>query len=118
MSSSSSTSATSALVGGRGTSSASTVREALPEVEGQGFFELLDRVYATGEPFVGTGMRRCVAEASGSRRLYLDFVYQPMRDLDGKVTAILAHGVDVTEQQARRGAATASCSISRTRCAR
>ena len=30
-------------------------REALPEVAGQGFFELLDRVYATGEPFVGQG---------------------------------------------------------------
>jgi PAS domain-containing protein len=29
------------------------VREALPEVEGQGFFELLDQVYATGEAFVG-----------------------------------------------------------------
>ena len=29
------------------------VREALPEVAGQGFVELLDRVYRTGEPFVG-----------------------------------------------------------------
>lgn len=30
-----------------------TARDALPEVIGQGFFELLDRVYATGEPYVG-----------------------------------------------------------------
>jgi CheY-like chemotaxis protein len=29
------------------------VRAALPEIEGQGFFELLDNVYATGTPFVG-----------------------------------------------------------------
>src|SRR3954470_12803402 len=29
------------------------IREALPEVRGQGFFELLDRVYGTGEPFTG-----------------------------------------------------------------
>jgi len=31
------------------------VREALPETEDQGFIALLDRVYATGEPFVGCG---------------------------------------------------------------
>ena len=30
-----------------------TVRDALPELAGQGFFELLDQVYQTGEPFVG-----------------------------------------------------------------
>jgi hypothetical protein len=32
------------------------VRQALPEVEGQGFFELLDEVFATGTPFVGSAM--------------------------------------------------------------
>jgi hypothetical protein len=31
-------------------------RDALPEVAGQGFFELLDRVYGTGKAFVGTAM--------------------------------------------------------------
>jgi PAS domain S-box-containing protein len=30
-----------------------TVREAIPEAERQGFIDLLDRVFATGEPFVG-----------------------------------------------------------------
>ncbi|WP_235031148.1 PAS domain-containing protein, partial [Geminicoccus flavidas] len=34
-----------------------TVREVLPEVGSQGYFELLDRVFATGEPFVGQGVR-------------------------------------------------------------
>jgi PAS domain-containing protein len=29
-----------------------TVREAVPEVDGQGFFELQDRVYSTGERFI------------------------------------------------------------------
>jgi hypothetical protein len=32
------------------------VREALPELAGQGFFELLDEVYMTGKPFVGHQM--------------------------------------------------------------
>ena len=33
------------------------VREALPEVQGQGFFELLDKVFETGEAFHGRGMQ-------------------------------------------------------------
>jgi len=32
------------------------VREALPELAGQQFFELLDQVYQTGEPFYGQEM--------------------------------------------------------------
>ena len=34
-----------------------SVRDALPELEGQGFFELLDQVYKTGEPYRGQGMK-------------------------------------------------------------
>src|SRR5580692_7796666 len=33
------------------------VREALPDIDGQGFFELLDAVYAGGEPYVGKDVR-------------------------------------------------------------
>jgi PAS domain-containing protein len=33
------------------------VREALPDIMGQSFEELLDKVYASGTPFVGKGMR-------------------------------------------------------------
>lgn len=80
-----------------------TAREALPEVAGQGYFEVLDRVYATGEPFVGTG-RRVLFQRQPDKPLaevFIDFVYQPMRGHDGAVTGILAHGIDVT---ARRSA--------------
>jgi PAS domain S-box-containing protein len=74
--------------------------EVLPEVAEQGFLDLLDRVFATGEPFVGTGMRVMLQRAA-SRPLeeaYVDFVYQPMRAPDGTVTGILALGADVTER--------------------
>ena len=33
------------------------IREALPELEGQGIYELLDGVYSPGEPFVGRSVR-------------------------------------------------------------
>lgn len=77
------------------------VREALPEVEGQGFFELLDHVYQTGETFVGTGERVMLQQQSGQplEERYVDFVYQPLRDADGNVTGIFAQGVDLTERK-------------------
>ena len=78
-----------------------TVREAVPEVASQGFFEILDRVYATGTPFIGSGLRIGLQRPGeeGLADAYLDFVYQPMRDADGSITGILVHGVDVTERQ-------------------
>ncbi len=79
------------------------VREALPEVDGQGFFELLDGVYQTGEPFIGTELRVVVERGDGPEERYADFVYQPIRGADGAITGIFVHGNDVTEQvRARR----------------
>ena len=77
------------------------VREALPDLAGQGFFELLDRVFATGEPFVGRGVPVSVAHSDGGelRDTILDFVYQPIRQADGTVLGILVQGHDVTEQK-------------------
>jgi PAS domain S-box-containing protein len=77
------------------------VREALPEVEGQGFFELLDRVFTTGEPFLGNSVPVSVQEQPGSplKTRYIDFVYQPIIDSDGKVVGVFCQGSDVTEQK-------------------
>ena len=33
------------------------IRDALPELAGQGIYELLDGVYQSGEPFVGRSVR-------------------------------------------------------------
>ena len=77
------------------------VREALPEVEGQGFFKVLDDVYTTGRPFVGHGMAvRLQREAdSVLEERFLDFVYQPIFDSDGRVTGIFVQGNDITPQR-------------------
>jgi signal transduction histidine kinase/CheY-like chemotaxis protein/PAS domain-containing protein len=76
-----------------------SVREAVPEVQGQGFFEILDRVYATGEAFVGRAMHVLLERGGKLEDIYIDFVYQPMRDPEGRVVGILAHGSDVTAHQ-------------------
>ena len=76
------------------------VRQALPEVGGQGFFELLDRVYAGGEPFVGREIPIDLrtSEEGGIERRLVDFVYQPVRDDAGSVGGIFVQGQDVTER--------------------
>jgi len=78
-----------------------SAREALPEVAGQGFFELLDRVYTTGEPFVGHAMPlRVQREPDGPlEERYLDFVFQPIRDANGAVSGIFVEGSDVTSRK-------------------
>lgn len=74
------------------------VRQALPEVEGQGFFELLDRVLETGEPYVGRRTKISLADPSSSAQdHYLDFVYQPITEPDGRVSGIFVEGQDVTD---------------------
>jgi PAS domain S-box-containing protein len=75
-----------------------SVREALPEVAGQGFFELLDRVYATGEPFVGQSLPITIQRTPGAapEARKLDFVYQPILDGEGAVSGIFVQGIDVT----------------------
>lgn len=77
-----------------------TVAEALPELVQQGFTEILDRVYSTGEAFFGKGLPFEVPGALRSEpwRRYVDFIYQPIRNSAGVVTGIFIEGHDVTEQ--------------------
>ncbi|HEX8604099.1 MAG TPA: PAS domain-containing protein [Pseudoduganella sp.] len=85
------------LVGGRDVVG-KPVGQALPEVRGQGFVDLLDRVYTSGEHYVG---RQLKVDLLGDDGLleprYLDFVYQPLRAADGSVTGVFVEGVDVTD---------------------
>lgn len=78
-----------------------TVREALPDVADQGFFELLDWVYETGRPYLGSGTRLLVQQdpERDPEEVFLDFVYQPLWDSHGKVSGIFVHAVDVSEHK-------------------
>lgn len=78
-----------------------SAREAFPEIEGQGFFELLDQVYQTGEPFVGTNMPAILERSPDDIQgeTFVDFVFQPLTDEDGAVSGIFIHAVDQTERR-------------------
>ncbi|MFE0501822.1 PAS domain-containing protein [Lysobacter soli] len=77
------------------------LREVLPELRDQGFFELLDQVRETGNPFVGRGMPVILRDAGGEERtLFVDFIYQPVRDSHGRIEGIFVQGADVTGREA------------------
>ena len=77
-----------------------TVREALPEIVDQGFVDLLDGVYRTGESFSGKQIEvNLPASPSGELRARkIDFVYAPIKEPDGSVSGIFVEGIDVTER--------------------
>lgn len=80
-----------------------TLAEALPELAGQGFLALLDEVYRSGKPYIGTEQRAWVTTPEGKREEgYFNFVYQPLFDETGATLRILAHAVNVTEQVTAR----------------
>jgi PAS domain S-box-containing protein len=77
-----------------------SVRDALPEIAGQGFFELLDQVFESGQPYVAVtspvSLQRTPEGPLEER--YLDFVYQPVFGPEGKPEGIFFQGSDVTER--------------------
>jgi PAS domain S-box-containing protein len=77
-----------------------TVREAVPEVERQGFIDLLNNVFTTGKAFVGKDVEIVLQRSAGgpAETRYLDFVYQPIKDEAGKFTSIFVEGVDSTDR--------------------
>jgi PAS domain S-box-containing protein len=78
-----------------------SVLEALPEAEQQGFVALLDRVFRTGEKHVAHAALISLSRTPGEppEDRYLDYVYQPMREIDGSTSGVIALGVDVTERR-------------------
>jgi PAS domain S-box-containing protein len=77
-----------------------TIRESMPELEGQPFFEMLDTVYRTGVPHVGTEVKAVLNSAATDQDqdIYFNFVYQPLRTPEEEVEGILVYAVEVTSQ--------------------
>jgi len=72
--------------------------EALPEVAGMGYEELLDGVMATGTPHVAHAME-AQHDRNGQREtVYWDFVYVPMHAADGIINGAMVVATEVTAQ--------------------
>lgn len=86
------------------------VREALPELSGQGYDGLLDKVFREGTAFVGRQMKimfQLYRDAPLSER-YVDFVYQPISGAQHETAGIFIQGQDVTDQKRAQDALQAS----------
>ena len=77
--------------------------ELLPEAAGQGFEQLLDGVMQTGIPYVAHELPSYIHRAGQRDLVYWNFVYQPLRDAQGRATGVTVVATEVSEQvQARQ----------------
>nr|WP_294944448.1 PAS domain-containing sensor histidine kinase [uncultured Mucilaginibacter sp.] len=74
-----------------------TFRQAVPELEGQPFFDLLDEVYNTGTAYEAFGEPVNLIVDGRLQTFYFNFAYQPLKSPGGEVWGILNTGSDVTE---------------------
>ena len=73
------------------------VREAFPNAPRERI-EALDRAYATGKPYHGSGVAETVRTENGDEERFLNITVQPLKDEQGIVYGLMQHAVDVTEQ--------------------
>jgi PAS domain-containing protein len=85
------------------------IRQALPELAGQGIFERLDHVYHTGESHFDPEQETWVdlTDTGHLEQRYFSVLFQALRDGQGRIDGILSFAYDITEQvRAPAGAAT------------
>ncbi|HYG39748.1 MAG TPA: ATP-binding protein [Cytophagales bacterium] len=74
------------------------ILEALPEIAEQGFGDLLNYVYTTGNIFRGDEVPVELKRHGKSETVYLNYIYQPLKKESGETFGIIAVGIDVSEQ--------------------
>ncbi|GAB3166960.1 PAS domain-containing protein [Telluribacter humicola] len=72
--------------------------EGLPEIRKQGLEDLLTQVYTTGETFWASERPINLPRGGKTETLFINFVYEPLREGDGSIAGIMVVATDVTEQ--------------------
>jgi len=72
--------------------------EAIPEIVGQPFVEILDNVFTTGIAYSDTDTPADLEVDGRLQTFYFDFTYKPLLDANGEVYGIMDVSVDVTEK--------------------
>jgi diguanylate cyclase (GGDEF)-like protein/PAS domain S-box-containing protein len=80
------------------------IREVFARGDGTDYLALLDRVFRSGETYVGHEMRALIRRdrTRPQEECYIDFVFQPVFADDGSVSGIFVQGQDVTEAKRAR----------------
>lgn len=86
------------LIGSRDTIG-KTLIEAVPELEGQGFSEILDKVYETGNSFSGKEMPLYLNRSNEKMdQVFVNFNFQAFVDENNNIEGVIIFAYDVTEQ--------------------
>lgn len=72
--------------------------DAVPELKGQPFLQILDEVFSGGNTYEAKGARADLEVDGKMSTYYFDFTYKPLRDETGEIYGIMDMAVDVTEQ--------------------
>lgn len=82
--------------------------EVLPEVESQGYIDLMKYVFKTGETYKATEAPVTLMINGQPKEYFFNFIYQPYFNSLGEIDGVLAFGVDLTQQVQTRKAIEAS----------
>lgn len=72
--------------------------QALPEIKGMGFEELLQTVFDTGIPYFGYEIQVKLLREGEFSDVYFDFVYAPIRNTNQKITGVMILATEVSTQ--------------------
>ena len=74
------------------------MEEAVPELKGQPFMEILEQVYRTGETYYGRAEPAELKVNDVISTYYFDFTYSPIRNAKGEIYGIMDIAIDVTDR--------------------
>ena len=72
--------------------------DALPEARGQGYEELLAGVLRTGNPYIANEHSARLIRNGQPEMVYFNFVFQPLREVDGTISGVIVIANEITEQ--------------------
>jgi signal transduction histidine kinase len=71
--------------------------KALPEIEGQGFDLIMKEVYDTGNRYVSSEIGVTLIRKSHLKKIYVSFIYEPLRESDGSISGVIALAHEITD---------------------
>lgn len=74
------------------------LEEAVPELKGQPFTDILQQVYLTGETYYGHALPAELKLNGELSTYYFEFTYTPIRDSKGEIYGVMDIAIDVTDQ--------------------
>lgn len=72
--------------------------EGLPTAAGQGLEQILENVFFTGETYSASELKIHLFRKGKMENVYVNFIYQALKEGDGIISGILAVAVEVTEE--------------------